>query len=159
MRPESDDSTDVDEQGPTSDDYTMRLLFPPTDDVTITIAADGQTTVDTGTGPGQTAELVFTASDWETEKTVTVTAVDDDVFENGHTSTITHSVASNDVGYQGLAVANVTVNVADNDCGVWGFNDKDYNQDCIVNLIDLAQFLNSWLDCTVPYGDGCVNEL
>ena len=46
-------------------------------------------------------------------KTVTVTAVDDAVAEGAHTGTITHTPSGG--GYAGVAVANVVVDVTDND--------------------------------------------
>jgi len=43
-----------------------------------------------------------------------VTAVDDTVIEEVHISTITHSVASADGDYNGLAISGITVVIADN---------------------------------------------
>lgn len=149
----------MDEQGPTSDTYTIRLMMGPTAPVTITVTADADTVVAT-TGPsGSTAQLTFTAADWFTMQTVTVTAVDDADRELAHTSTITHTVASADPGYNNLAVSNVVVNVADNDCGVWGYAPSDINKDCHVTLEDFAIFASEWMTCSVPYIEGCVNRL
>ena len=52
---------------------------------------------------------------WDTAKTVTVTAVDDDGDDDGETFTLTHTVASTDSNYEGIVAAEVTVNVTDND--------------------------------------------
>ena len=57
-----------------------------------------------------------------------------------HNSTLTHTVTSTDAGYNNLAVPNVVVNVADNDCGVWGYAPSDINKDCQVTLEDFAIF-------------------
>ncbi len=106
---ESSGSTDVDETGPTSDTYDIVLTSEPTADVTITISPDAQVTTDV-------SSLTFTAADWFTPQTVTVTAVDDAVDETSpHTGTITHSASSADGLYDGMPVASVFVNVTDND--------------------------------------------
>ncbi len=148
---ESDDSTIVEEQGPTSDTYTVRLTsVPPTDNVTIAITTDGQTTV-------APASLIFTPATWNTPQYITVTAVDDDVFEGEHTSTITHTVTSLDGGYDGLKAGNVIARVMDNECGAWGFHLMDFDHNCIVDIADLAEFAASWLDCTQPYYENCID--
>jgi hypothetical protein len=46
-----------------------------------------------------------------------VTAVDDAAVEGPHTGTITHTAASADAAYNGIAIANVTANITDNDVG------------------------------------------
>ncbi len=152
---ESGDSTDVSEQGAT-DTYTAEMLYPPTDPVTVTITADADTLVDVGSGPVASADLVFTPAGWNGDiRTVTVSAFDDLDLEFAHTGTITHSVASADAGYQGLAVDSVVANIADDDCGMWGFHDMDLDGDCVVGLSDLAAFMDDYLKCTQPYGSNC----
>ncbi len=49
--------------------------------------------------------------------------------------------------------AEVTVVVEDDDCGAKGYDIADINEDCVVNLGDLAVFFNQWLSCTQPYDD------
>jgi len=110
---ETGGSTDVDEAGPTADTYTVVLDSEPTAGVTLTVDPDGQT--DLGSGAGTAIDLTFTSGNWDTPQTVTVTAVDDAVAEWAHTSTITHTAASADAGYDGIAIANVVANVTDND--------------------------------------------
>ncbi len=149
---ESDGATSVDEQGPTSDTYTVRLMMAPTAPVTITITPDADTEV-------SPTQLVFTAADWDINQTVTVTAVDDQDSELIHTSTITHKVTSADPGYNNLTVGNVVVTVADNDCGVWGYSPMDFTKDCVVDIEDFAAFAAEWIICTTPYVEGCVNQL
>lgn len=154
---ESDGTTEVSEEGPTSDTYDVKLTFPPTDNVTVTIETDGQVLVDTGAGLGTIAELVFTPGDWQDDQPVTVTAVDDDVLEYAHTSQITHVAASLDGGYDNLEGREVAVSVDDNECGVWGYFELDFDQDCVVGLNDFAEFAAVWLECTQPYGTNCVD--
>jgi|GEM_PF-659675 len=158
---QTDGSTVVSEAGHT-DTYLVWLLFPPTDNVTVTItvASAGepplaQLAVDTGAGPAESAELVFTPDNWDVPQVVTVSAVDDDVLEYVHTSTISHSVSSVDGGYDGIAVDDLVVTIEDDECGAWGYQETDYNQDCVVNLADFAHFAELWLLCTQPYGEGC----
>ena len=154
---ESDGTTEVSEDGPTSDDYMVRLLYPPTDDVTVIIETDGQVLVDTGSGLGTTAELVFTSGDWHDDQPVTVTAVDDDVLEYAHTSQITHVASSLDGGYDGFEGPNVVVSIDDNECGAWGYLELDLNEDCVVDINDFIEFVAVWMECTQPYGDSCTD--
>ncbi len=159
---ETNFSTDVTEQGAT-DTYDVVLLYPveATKTVTVTINASvgDETLVDVGSGPVAIAQLTFTDSDWMTPQTVTVSAIDDAVTEFVHTGTIVHSAASTDAGYNGLAVPSVTVYIEDNDCGAWGYQDMDFNFDCVVDLADFADIAAAWLACTQPYGSNCVDLL
>jgi hypothetical protein len=110
---ESDGSTAVDEEGPSSDTYTVVLDSRPTANVTITVLPDDQT--DAGAGPGAAIVLTFNGGNWNQPQTVTVTAVDDAVVEGLHTSTLTHAVASADPAYDDFDAPAVTVIVGDND--------------------------------------------
>lgn len=110
---ESGGSTNISETGPTSDTYTVVLNSQPSADVSITVQPDVES--DLGAGAGAAIALTFTASDWNMPQTVTVTAVDDAISDGPHTSTITHTAASADSNYNGIAIANVVANVTDND--------------------------------------------
>jgi hypothetical protein len=88
--------------------YTVVLTFPPTNDVTISITPDAQSTVNP-------TSLTFTPANWNIVQNVSVTAVDDVLVEGAHTSTIQHSITSNDAGYAALTLSNVVVNITDND--------------------------------------------
>ena len=90
--------------------YRVRLATEPSADVTVTIGSlpDPDITLDT-------SSLVFTADDWDTPQTVTVTAVDDDADEDLETVTLPHSTASSDDKYAMAATAITTVAVRDND--------------------------------------------
>ena len=102
----------VTEQGTTGDSYTVVLDTEPTADVTVTVAGHSGTDVT----PNPTA-LTFTASNWNTAQTVTVTA-GDDADTTDDSVTLTHSAASADSGYSGIAIDAVTVTVSDNDAAV-----------------------------------------
>jgi hypothetical protein len=100
----------VAEAGATSATYGIRLATQPSAPVTITVAtADGQTTASPST-------ITFTPTTWATTATVTVTAVDDAVDEaTTHPGLVTHTAASADTHYAGIAVPSQAVDVTDDD--------------------------------------------
>ncbi len=100
-------STDVSEDGAT-DTYTVALTSQPTGNVTITINAGGQVRV-------SPTSLVFSTTNWNVPRVVTVTAVDDTAVEGNETITISHVASSSDPNYRGLNLAGLPVNVTDND--------------------------------------------
>ena len=91
--------------GPTfGDGYWITLSAPPKDDVVVSLdCAD--------TNVFYTKQLLFTPDDWD-RKYVAVNAslADPDVLE-GRTATLTHSVASADAFFDGLAVSDVGIAV------------------------------------------------
>ncbi|RFP56092.1 MAG: hypothetical protein BJG00_014340 [Limnothrix sp. CACIAM 69d] len=95
-------------EGGATDSYAVRLTSQPTSDVTVNLAPNAQLTTSTG-------NLTFTAANWNTPQTVTVTAVDDFLFEGTHTGTIAHTATSADPNYGTLALSSVTANITDND--------------------------------------------
>ena len=99
----------VTEEDATGDSYTVALDSRPTAAVTVTVAGHAGTAVT----PDPTT-LTFTASNWDTAQTVTVTAGDDADTAN-HLISLTHSATSTDGGYSSIAIAGVTVTVNDND--------------------------------------------
>jgi hypothetical protein len=109
---QSGGSTAVTEGG-TTDTYQLVLTTAPTANVNITITPDAQT--DLGNGAGTAVTRTFTAANWESAQTITVTAADDTAVEYAHTSTISHSVTSTDADYNSMTVGDITANVTDND--------------------------------------------
>ena len=89
--------------------YTVVLDTQPTGTVTVTIGGTSGTDVSVGD-----ATLEFTAGDWATAQTVTVSAAEDSDTAND-TVSLTHSAASTDSDYDGIAIAGVEVTVNDND--------------------------------------------
>ena len=91
--------------------YTVALTSEPSADVTVTIS--GQAGTDVSLSGLTNNLLTFTTGNWDTSQTVTVTAahdpdeVDDEV-------TLTHTTASTDVDYEGLALG-MPVTVTDDD--------------------------------------------
>ena len=113
--------TEVSEDGLT-DTYQVILNSQPTEDVIVTITPDSQ--VDLGEGAENEIELIFTSENWNEPQTVTVEAVDDeDVEADIHTSTINHTISSNDSNYNrdtpiridGRIGDNITVDIIEND--------------------------------------------
>lgn len=96
-------------EGGTTDTYTAVLNTVPAASVFVTISPDSQlTTVPT--------RLTFTGLNWNVPQTITLTAVDDALVESSpHAGIVTHTVSSADTFYSGLAVADVTANITDND--------------------------------------------
>ena len=96
-------------EGGATGSYTLVLGTAPTADVTITPSRG--TSTDITFSP---ASLTFTTSNWATAKTVTVTAVEDDI--DNEPVTITHSSGSTDTNYGStLTVGSVTVTITDDD--------------------------------------------
>ena len=97
--------------------YTVRLTTEPTADVTVTVTATGNLTID---GPDAATDftasetLTFTASDWNTATTTikVIAAADDDLANN--TIAIAHSAVSADSDYHGVSKS-LPVTVTDND--------------------------------------------
>ena len=109
---QSGGTTAVNESG-AMDFYTVALGTQPVSEVVIALSTNGEVTA-------APATLHFTPDNWNLPQTVTVTAVDDRVDEGNpdpfvHTGEIAHAVSSGDPGYDGLAVAELTVQVGDND--------------------------------------------
>ena len=96
----------VDEAGQNT--YTVKLQTQPTTTVTVTVSSDDPGAA-TATVSGST--LIFTASNWETEQTVTVEGVDDGDSAN-ETVTVTNTASGGE--YAGVT-ASVRVTVDDDD--------------------------------------------
>ena len=105
----SESALTVTEQNATGDSYTVVLETQPTASVTVTVAGHAGTHVTPAP-----VTLSFTTLNWNTAQTVTVTAATDADTTNDAVS-LTHSAASRDAAYQGIAIAGLTVTVADND--------------------------------------------
>ncbi|WP_339917429.1 HYR domain-containing protein, partial [Yeosuana marina] len=92
--------------------FTVVLDTEPTEDVTITLSSDDTTESDTF-GP---TTLTFTAANWNTPQTVTVTGKDDDIVDGNVTyNIVTSNASSTDPKYDGLVVDDVSIVNNDND--------------------------------------------
>lgn len=108
---ESGGSTSVVEGGAT-DSYTVKLASRPTANVTVSIAFSGsQVKVNGSTSTPQT--LTFTTANWNTDQTVTITAVDDASAEGSHSAVLAHTASGG--GYTSAPTLNVTAAITDND--------------------------------------------
>ena len=43
----------------------------------------------------------------------------------------------------------------DDPCGPWGYAPADLNRDCRVDMLDLAEMMQQWLDCSMPLRPEC----
>lgn len=91
--------------------FGVRLNSEPTANVTIGISSS-----DTTEGVVSTSSLVFTAANWNVEQTVTVTGVDDSIFDGNIAYTVVVAAAtSSDSLYNGINPADVSLTNLDND--------------------------------------------
>jgi len=105
-------------EGGSTASYTVRLSSQPAAGVLVTVASDSvlgvRVDTDAGTAGNQNT-LAFTTANWNIDRSVSVVAVDDGLYEGTpHASTITHTAASTDGDFQGLT-ATVGATVTDND--------------------------------------------
>ena len=89
--------------------YTVVLTSEPTGDVTVTPSVTGSPDVTVSPSP-----LTFTAGNWDTTQTVTVSAGSDADAEND-TATIEHTIVGADYGVNSVTADDVTVTVTDVD--------------------------------------------
>jgi hypothetical protein len=104
---ESGGATNITEGGAT-DTYTIVLTSAPTANVVISMNPDTQSTTDL-------PSITFTNLDWNSPQTITVTAVNDDVAEGNHSSTISHTASSTDANYNGISINDVVASITDNE--------------------------------------------
>ncbi|MEO1170699.1 MAG: hypothetical protein AAFX94_01435, partial [Myxococcota bacterium] len=102
-----DAENEVSEAGVT-DTYTLVLTEAPSDPVTVTLTPNAQVTV----APSQ---VTFTPANFDDPVTITVTAVDDAIDDDGVAGTVVHTVESDDLDYDGSPVAEASFAVIDDD--------------------------------------------
>ncbi len=91
--------------------FTVVLDCVPTADVTINLASSN-----TSEGTVSPSSLVFTAANWNTPQTVTVTGVDDSIVDGGKSyQIITSAAVSTDPKYSGINPNDISVTNTDND--------------------------------------------
>lgn len=107
-------TVEVNEEGPTSQDYTVVLTTQPTANVTVNLVFDPLQITVNGDTDGALS-LTFTNANWNTAQTITVLTVDDFIIEGPHSTQILQTASSPDAKYNVLNPADVTVNITDND--------------------------------------------
>lgn len=130
-----------------SDSYQIALNKQPGYDVFVTVTPTAGLTV--GAGSGQSTALTFTETEWDQPQTVTVQIADPQAVP-GAAAVVSHRVQSADARFEGFAVRDITVQIRDDACGVWGYLEADYNFDCSVNLEDFSRVASLWLDTEAP---------
>jgi hypothetical protein len=88
--------------------YNLALSAAPTSDVLVTLTPDSQIQV-------SPPSVLFTPANWNVPQTVTVSAVDDLTVEGNHAGFVSLAATSGDPEYDGLAIPDVSVAIADND--------------------------------------------
>ncbi len=102
--------------------------------------------------------LTFDNLNWGTPQEVTVKAIpDDELLDDGAlVDTIISSATHSEIDPNNFStISNVNVNITQDECGQLPFIEKDFNQDCFVNLLDFSIFSGSWADCTEPLIANC----
>lgn len=90
--------------------YSVQLTSQPSADVTLNLASDNGKE-----GSVTPASILFTATNWNLARTITVSGVDDNVMDGNVAYRVTTSINSADVKYSTLTVPPVTVTNTDND--------------------------------------------
>ena len=90
--------------------FTVSLDSQPSSDVILNLVSD-----DTSEGIVDNSPLTFTSANWNTVQTVTVTGVDDLIDDGDVAFDITATATSNDIAYNNLNPATVTIVNEDDD--------------------------------------------
>jgi len=109
---ESGGSTSVNENL-TEDTFTVKLTAKPTNDVVFSVTSN-----DTSEATVSPASLTFTALDWDTAQTVTLTGVQDVIDDDNQISTITVSINQSstlDDNYDSVVSQNVNFTTIDDE--------------------------------------------
>ncbi len=145
------DGVNIDELDPngTIDTLTYVLNRAPsgTDNVVTLEETSGLSTV-------TPLVLTFNLGNWATPQTVTVKANQDEDFV-GDDPVITASSSGDSDPEAFNPVASVNVALAEDECGELFFDINDYNEDCVVNLLDFSLFSSGWGSCTQPDPANC----
>lgn len=95
-------------EGGNSDDFSIVLAGIPANNVTITFASMGELSFNP-------ASVTFTPSNWNTARTITVSAIDDSDTEGTQTVNATMSSVSVDPNFNDLAITPVSITIIDNE--------------------------------------------
>ncbi|WP_440225776.1 IPTL-CTERM sorting domain-containing protein [Dokdonella sp. MW10] len=135
--------------------FMVVLASAPTADVTI-----GLSSSDTTEGTVSPTSLVFTATNWNTAQTVTVTGVDDDMVDGDIAYTIvTAPATSSDPAYQGVDADDVAVTNEDDDQASLRIDDAsivegDTSTTALVFTVTLDGAVEGGVDVAYATADG-----
>lgn len=134
-------------EGGAGQSYTVVLDEVPEYDVRISLNAGGLISV-------EPSQLVFTQQNWSIPQAVYVGAVDnaDDAAVNLAYAAISHTVSSDDVYYNAVSIADIVVEVYDDEgvCDGVEFIAEDIAADCRIDILDMMSLMEQWLHCTDP---------
>jgi hypothetical protein len=113
-------------EGGTTSQLTVALATVPGQSVTVKLTGDSQLT-------SSQAQLVFTAQNWNVPQSVTISAVDDAVYEKQQSGTLALAISSTDTLYGNLPTKQIVYTITDNDSPsfgtvagqVWGDTNRD----------------------------------
>jgi predicted extracellular nuclease len=100
----------------TGDSVTVSLVTNPSSPVTISLSGDGQVQLSSD-GVSFSNSLTLVLNDSRSQA-IAVRAVDDDLVEGDHLSSVSFLLSSADPAYNGLVVPDLLVSVSDNDRAV-----------------------------------------
>ena len=135
-------------EGGSAGTYTVVLDTDPGATVTVTPASSDTDAVSVS------APLVFNSTNWETEKTVTVTP-QDDVDTNNENITVSHAISSGYSGVSSSDIADVTVTVNDDDVPAG----KSINLSTTTATIDEGDSGKTNVAITVTLGESSISNL
>ena len=93
--------------------YTVKLGTQPTANVTVAVAASGDS--DVTVSP---ASLTFTSTNYASAQTVTISAAEDNADYLDDSATVRHTVSTTDSIYSEFTIGDVAVTVDDNDAAI-----------------------------------------
>jgi subtilisin family serine protease len=126
-------------EGGSSASLQVSLSVAPTSAVTVMLNGGSQLSA-------STTSLSFDAINWSTPQAVTIGAIDDSVFEQQHSGTLTVSVSSTDVLYTSLTNSTLAYTISDNEVATTGsvsgrlWNDVDKDKTFDANEAPLANW-------------------
>ncbi len=116
------DGLAVEEEGVSTDSFTLDLTTMPAADVSVEVTADAQSELSLD-GVTYSASVVAVL-DGTAPAEIFVRAIDDAIDEaNPHSGTVSFTVTSADPDYDGEDIADLTVTIGDNDFTVIGIHD------------------------------------
>ena len=138
----------VDEGG--SGTYTVKLATQPTGDVTVAVAGHSGTDITLSGDTLTNDALTFTADNWDSAQTVTVTAGEDDDAVNEEEATLTHTVTGTGE-YAGVTAGSVTVTIVEKDTAVLSVEDAEAAEDAGNVVFTVSISAASGQEVTVGY--------